>query len=173
MDANKVYGYLVVSRGRLLDAIRKLTPEQYGRSFPIGLGSIASTLTHIMISEWYYVERLDGREVPPYSEWPIQYEHPPAFSVVEAEWQAQVARTRRSIEAQKDWNRDFTYRSFPDEAGKQYDIAASAGDMFTQLALHEVHHRAQIMVMMRQLGDSATPIEDIDYNALMFRRTAI
>jgi uncharacterized damage-inducible protein DinB len=46
---------------------------------------------------------------------------------------------------------------------------AGAADIFTQLVLHEVHHRAQAMNMLRQLGIAA---EDIDYNTLMYRRRA-
>mgnify|MGYP003453290238 CR=1 FL=1 len=41
-------------------------------------------------------------------------------------------------------------------------------DLFTQLALHEMHHRAQIMAMLRESG--AAILEDLDYNALMYQR---
>lgn len=46
-------------------------------------------------------------------------------------------------------------------------VTASAADIFSQMALHEVHHRAQAMNMLRQLGAT---MEDIDFNALMLRR---
>jgi len=46
-------------------------------------------------------------------------------------------------------------------------MTATAGDIATQLVLHEVHHRAQAMAMLRHLG---RPVQDIDYNDLMYER---
>lgn len=169
MDPVKTYDYLLKARARVLDAVRPLTPQQYQHRFSFGLNTIASTLTHIMISEWYYIERLEGRHVEPYDKWPIKYESPPAFDRLESTWREQARGVRASIAAQPDWSRMIEYLGFPHDDGKRYHIAATAGDFFTQLALHEVHHRAQVMAMLREFG---TPLEDLDYNALMFKRRA-
>src|SRR5689334_11355937 len=136
MDPLRIYDYLIRARERVLASVRLLTPEQYFRAFPIGVGSIASTLTHIMISEWYYVERLQGHAVPPYDRWPIKYEQPPAFEVVETAWREQAGRVRGAIAAERDWSRKITYDSFPDDHGKRFRISAAAGDVVTQLVLH-------------------------------------
>lgn len=170
MDPLRIYDYLSRSRERVLDAVRPLTPEQYRREFGFGLKTIASTLTHVMISEWYYVERLEGRPVPPYERWPIQYERPPAFEVVERVWREQAVRVRAAIAAERDWTRRIAYDSFADDHGKRFHIAAPAGDVVTQLVLHEVHHRAQIMSMLRELGSGVPPVQDIDYNNVMYER---
>ena|SRR6185295_18433949 len=173
MDPLRVYDYLIKSRERVLAAVRPLTPQQYRCDFNIGLRSIGSTLTHIMISEWYYVERIEGRRVPPYDQWPIKYEDPPAFEIVETTWREQTKRVHASIAAQRDWNRMVTWESFPDDHGRRFQITATSGDVFTQLVLHEVHHRAQIMAMFRELGDSVPPLQDIDYGELMYARRAL
>lgn len=127
-----------------------------------------------MISEWYYIERLEGRVVPHYEQWPIKYESPPAFDVIERTWREQAKNSRAAVAAESDrgdWNRKITWLGFPDDTrgGKRFQITATAGDFFTQLALHEVHHRAQIMVMLRELP-GGRPLEDLDYNAMMFER---
>ena len=173
MDPVKSYEYLARARERVFDAIRPVTSEQYGHEFAFGLKSIAATVTHIMISEWYYIARLEGQQVPPYEEWPIKYEAPPAFGVVEAAWREQTKHTRAAISAERDWNRRITWISFPDDAGRRFHISASAGDLMTQLAFHEVHHRAQVMSMLRGLGDPVKPVEDLDYNGLMYERTPV
>lgn len=176
MDPLRTYDYLLRARRRVLDAVRPISPQAYLRPFPFGLRSIGSTLTHIMISEWYYVERLLGRDVPPYDTWPIKYESPPPFDTVEATWREQADRTRATLAAERDWNRPISYLSFPDDAGRRYHIRTTAGDFFAQLALHEVHHRAQVLVMLRLLaaepGSACKPLtgEEIDYNVLMFDR---
>lgn len=171
MEPLKLYDYLFRSRQTMFDAMRPLTPEQYGRKFDFALGTIGATITHMMISEWYYLERFRGRPVPPYSEWPIQYENPPVFDVVEKHWRAQQQDVRHAIESERDWNRRIEYDSSADDAGNRWHIGATSGDVLTQLALHEVHHRAQLIVMLRLIG--AKPLQDIDYNELMYERREI
>lgn len=173
MDPLKIYDYLLKTRQRVMDAVRALSPQQYEREFAFGLKTIGATLTHIMVSEWYYIERLEGRTVPPYEQWPIKYENPPSFDVIERTWREQARKVRATIADQRDWTRQITWLSFPDntQGNKRFHITCSAGDLFTQLALHEIHHRSQLMAMLRQLG--SVILQDLDYNALMFERVEI
>jgi uncharacterized damage-inducible protein DinB len=169
MDPVKTYDYLVKAREKVFDAVRALTSGEYLQPFQFGHKSIGSTFAHIMVTEWYYIERLEGRHVEPSEKWPIQYETPPAADRLELMWRDQGRRARGSIAAQRDWNRKLHWLSFPDDTRgkKRFHITCTAGDLVTQLLLHEVHHRAQIMAMFRELGK---PLEDLDYNALMFDR---
>lgn len=166
MDPLKTYDYLILSRRKILDWSRPLSPEQHAQVFLIGLGTLARTLTHIMICEWFYVQRLQGLEAPPYKEWPIQDENPPRLELLEEAWHEQEPRTRAALAAVKDWSETMTYIVQRDD-GKRVEISATKGDIFTQLVLHEVHHRAQAMNILRQLG---VKVEDIDYNAMMYTR---
>jgi uncharacterized damage-inducible protein DinB len=163
MQPLRTYDYLRRARERVLDWVRPLTPEQYTTTFPIGLGTLARTLTHVMVSEWYYVERMMGRVVPPYAQWPIKDETPPAFGVLETTWREQAERTRGALESVRDWGARLEY--VVEDDGKRIRVRATPMDVFTQLALHEVHHRAQAMNMLRRLGVQA---EDIDFNTLMY-----
>lgn len=167
MQPVRIYDYLTLARQKIFDRVRTLDAEQYGRQFPIGLGSLGRTLTHIMICEWAYMQRLQGRDLPPYEQWPIQDEKPPPFAVLESTWTAQADQTRAGLDAVRDWGEVLEYRVTRD--GREMVVTATAGDLFTQLALHEVHHRAQTMNMLRQLG---APTEDVDFNALMYTRRA-
>ena len=166
MDPFRTYDYLTLARSRIFDCVRPLSAEQHGREFPIGRGTLLKTLTHSMASEWYYVERMQQRPVPPYEQWPIREENPPAFSLLEAAWNEQTQRTRDALRAVRDWSATIEYQNTSDEGCLEI-ITTSASDIFTQLALHEVHHRAQAMNMLRQLGVATT---DIDFNALMYKR---
>ncbi|MGH7243251.1 MAG: DinB family protein [Phycisphaerales bacterium] len=173
MNPLKIYDYLTQSRERVFNAARPLTADQWCYKFKFGLGTIGSTLTHNMTSEWYYFERFAGKSVPAYAQWEFQYEKPPAFETVEARWRQQQIRVREQIASERDWNRRIEYDTFADDAGKRYHITATSGDIFTQLTLHEVHHRAQIMAMLRELGGDVKPLQDIDYNDLMYERREI
>jgi uncharacterized damage-inducible protein DinB len=175
MDPLKIYDYLTTARQRVFDAVRPLPPEHYQRQFDFGLKTIGCTLAHLMISEWYYIERLEGRPVPPYAQWPIKYENPPAFEIIEKTWREQARNVRASIAAhgqRGEWSRKISWLSFPDDTrgNKRFQITATAGDFLAQLTLHEVHHRAQLMAMLRLLPAAGKPLEDLDYNALMFER---
>jgi uncharacterized damage-inducible protein DinB len=121
-----------------------------------------------MISEWYYVQRIRGGDVPPYEQWPIQEEHPPPFATLEAAWTKQADDTRVALGAVRDWTTDIEYR-VTDDDGRAQIVTASAADLFTQLILHEVHHRAQVLNMLRQLGVAA---KDLDFNSFFKRRAA-
>ena len=175
MNPVKIYDYLTKTREEVFDAVRELTPRQYNRDYSIGLKTFGSTLTHMMIVEWSYTERMQQRDLPPYDQWPIQDENPPAFHVIETTWREQAPRTHALIEAvsaSPSWNREFEYVSQARPAhgdGRlvRTRITVSQADLFTQLTLHEVHHRAQIMAMLRECGK---PLENLDFGYMMFKR---
>ncbi len=168
MDPLRIYDYLSLARQKVFDCVRPLSVEQYGSVLPIGLGTLGRTLSHIMICEWFYVQRIEQRAVPPYDQWPIQDEKPPAFTVLEPTWIEQAKQTRAALSAVRDWDAAIEYRTLSDDENDPPKIVTtSAADLFTQLTLHEVHHRAQAMNILRQLG---VAIEDIDFNALMYQR---
>ena len=118
-----------------------------------------------MICEHAYVLRIEGREVPPYEQFPFQDETTPPFAVLESAWQEQASHTRNVIAAIRDWRAPLEYVTTRGE--KPMIVTATPGDLFTQLALHKVHHRAQVMNMLRQLG---VALADIDYDSIMFQR---
>lgn len=164
MRPDRLYEYLTLSRQRVFDWVRGLTDEQYAREFEIGNGSIAQTYNHLLISEWYYVLRMLERDVPPVSEIMERDAHPPTLAHVEAEWESQAAETRAAIAQIKDWSAPIRY--VVERDGKDLAVHTTIEDIFTQLVLHEMHHRSQILNMLRQLGVTT---EDIDFNLLMYR----
>jgi uncharacterized damage-inducible protein DinB len=166
MHPLKIYDYLELARQQVFVWVRPLNTEEYSREFPIGLGSLGRTLTHVMICEWMYIQRMEEKVVPPYSEWPIQDENPPPFAELESLWNDQAVTTRATLAAVEDWDREVEQpRTLED--GRTYSVVTSLDEMFMQLAFHEVHHRAQVLNMLRQLGVETC---DIDYNALMVRQ---
>jgi len=168
MEPLKVYNYLTLSRRKVFDWVRLLPAEDYTREILSGQRTLGQTLTHIMVSEWYYLQRIQGLPVPPYDQWPIKDENPPPFEVVERTWTEQASRARQVLSSVRDWVTDLEY-PVTDDDGRPSIVTASPRDIFTQLVLHEVHHRAQVMVLLRRLG---VPAADIDFNTLMYKRRA-
>lgn len=167
MHPLRTYDYLIRARQRVFDWVRPVSASGYARVFPIGLGSLARTLTHTMTSEWYYIQRMFEREVPPDDQWPIREDAPPPFAMLESAWGEQAVSTRAALEGVRDWDAPIEYRVTTDD-GRPVIVTCMAAGLFTQLVLHEVHHRAQALNMLRHLG---VAIEgDLDFNAMMFER---
>ena len=169
MDRLRIYGYLAEVRRRVIDRVRTLDETAYTREFDIGPKSIARVFTHLLISEWYYCERIEGREVPPYEAWEVKDEHPLAFDDMEKRWGAQTARTRAVLAAERDWEAPIVYR-VTDDHGKLIEVTTNADDIATQLILHEMHHRAQLLNILRKLG---VTFDDLDFNAGMYERREV
>jgi uncharacterized damage-inducible protein DinB len=160
----EAYDYLVVARGTLLDWIRPLTPEQYAREFPIGHKSIRATLVHVASAEWGYVRRLRGEPVPPPDERPFARYAGEPFAALERAWAGQAEETRRTLREVRDWAQPLEGVTSAGERRRRF--RTTTGGVALQLLFHEVHHRAQVMAMLRQLGIAA---ENLDYSVLGFQ----
>jgi uncharacterized damage-inducible protein DinB len=167
MNFVRTYDYLMQSRGKLSDWIRPLRQDQYTQEFPFGLHSLRATMIEIAGVEWLYVRRLSDPQqaLPPREDWPIAEQRQPTFKDLEPAWAEQAARTRDVIAKVRDWDAPIEYTAT--QSGKRIVVSTTKADIATQLCLHEVHHRAQAMAMLRQLG---VPAENLDYSILMFRR---
>jgi len=167
IDFAHFFDYLLKSRGRLLEWVRAQPAEVYTRTFPIGLGSIRATLVHTAAAEWAYVERLGGRAVT-LGDSPFTDERQPEFDPFATAWERRGPVTRLALALLGDPARPLEYVSRM--GPKPMRIRTTAGGIAGQLLFHEVHHRAQVMAMLRQVGVAA---ENLDYSVLQFERTPV
>ncbi len=169
-----MYDYLVLARGKLLQWASPLPSSQYHQPVNIGLGTLAKTLAHMLLCEWYYVHRIEGFQSRITATPPLDDELPPELTSLIALWQTQATRTRAAIIQSLDkgvWMVSVTYQMVDGEQVRS--ITAAPSDVFTQLAFHEVHHRAQAINILRQLGVYEQPPEELDYNSLTYARAPI
>jgi uncharacterized damage-inducible protein DinB len=164
-----VYDYLAKARAKLLDWVRPLTMEQYTQEFSFGKKSIRDTLVEIPLAEWLYGKRLVGEPPPPREEQPFVKYYKTEFAPLEDAWRELADRTRRLLSDERDWGRPVEYVFRPMNR-PAIQIRTTAGGLATQMICHEVHHRAQVMAMLRQFGIAA---ENLDYTALMVQRTEL
>jgi uncharacterized damage-inducible protein DinB len=156
MDRLAHYEYLVAARGPLFDRVRSLSAEQYRQRFPFGLGSVRRTLHHLAGAEWFLVGQIGGE---PAGAYPFASEAVPDFPTLERLWRDLEPSTRRTLEAERDWEQPFEYEvTIPSR--RRYRIRTTRTAVFTQFCYHEVHHRAQAMAMLRMLD---APVETIDF----------
>ncbi len=161
------FDYLVTARGRLLEWVREQPPAVYVQTFPVGRGSIRATLVHTAGAEWGYTQRLTGKDYGP-GDNPFTVERFPEFEAFASAWETQRPVTRQALVNLGEPARpiEVVSRVFT----PPMRIRTTAGGIAGQLLFHEVHHRAQVMAMLRQVGVKA---ENLDYSVLMFERTPL
>ena len=158
MDLVRVYDVHTKARQRLFDWVRPLSQEQYTRLFPFGHRTLRGTLVEIARAELFLAMRMREEVLPAWEDWPIAEERLPTFPDLETVCAAQATRTRATLADTKDWDRAVPTRIV--RGDKVFILTATKADIAMQLLLHEVHHRAQAMAMLRQLGVEA---QDLDY----------
>lgn len=169
LNPSHLYDYLAKAREKLLDWVRPLPLDQYTREFPFGLKTLRDTVVEIPMAEWTYVQRLRGEDVPLWEERPFFRFYKTDFAPLEQAWREQADETRRTLGEISNWARPVEYVArFSEEPSKR--VRTTTGGIAAQLLFHEIHHRAQAMAMLRQLGISA---QDLDYSAFMYQITTL
>lgn len=154
------YDYLIEARQRVFDRVRALSQAQYARKFPFGHGSIRSTMVHVADTEWWYTSMLEGRPAPE-EQSPFRPFSKMGFRPLEAAWGELAEWTGRTLRGETVWGRPvedwWTTKRW------RRGVRRTAADVATQLLFHEVHHRAQVMTMLRLLG---VPVQGLDYSLM-------
>lgn len=164
-----LYEYLTKAREKLLGWARPLSLEQYTKQFPFGLKTLRDTLVEIPQAEWTYVQRLRGEDVPSWEERPFAQFYKTDFAPLDRAWREQAQETQATLREISDWARPVEYKYLSDD-DRPVTVRTTTGGIASQLVIHEVHHRAQAMAMLRQLGVAA---QDLDYSMFMYERTEL
>ena len=165
MDFVRVYDIHTEARQRLFGWLRPLSQEQYTRPFPFGPRSLRGTLVEIARAELFLAMRIREEVLPAWEDWPIAEERLPMFPDLETASAAQARQTRATLAGTKDWDRAVSPQVV--RGDKVVTLQATKADIAMQLLLHEGHHRAQAMAMLRQLGVEA---QDLDYIGFVQKR---
>jgi uncharacterized damage-inducible protein DinB len=165
VDFAYFFDYLVMARGRLLEWVREQPADVYTRTFPIGMGTIRATLLHTAGAELGYTRRLAGRPHDA-SNNPFTADRMPDLAPFLDAWDRQRPATREALANIGDPNRRVEYVTAA--FGTPTRIRTLAGGIAGQLLFHEIHHRAQVMAMLRQAGVKA---QNLDYSVLMVERS--
>jgi uncharacterized damage-inducible protein DinB len=162
------YEILLRARHKLLDWVRELTAEQYRQEFPLGLKTVRATLVHLASSEWLHGMAVRGEDLTAETR-PFTEERYPDFLPLVSDWNGLEAGTRAWLEAENDWTRRIETIARRSGA-RPFRVEFTPETLAFQLFYHEVHHRAQVMAMLRQMGIAA---QDLDFNRYAFTFTEL
>ena len=132
----------------ILDACTKLTDEQFHRRFEIGPGSLHDTLTHLIAAVRAWTDTLAGADPRPRLDADGQRRTPAQLRRLLDESCDQLA-----AESQRRPLEERVTRRLRD--GRTIELSRAA--VVAQVTTHDMHHRAQCLNMLRQLGVHPLP----------------
>ncbi len=146
-DLRALYDYGYWANRKLLDVVAQLTPEQFTQSTAGSYESVRNTLVHTLSAEWGWLDRCGGAPRGP-SLAPADY--PTAASLIERWRQVEVhQREFLSKLDDEDLNRTIEF-SFGN--GPKY--ALRLGELMHHAMIHGIHHRGQVSLLLRSLGQA-------------------
>lgn len=144
-DLERLYDYNYWASRRLMDVVARLTPDQFSQPVAGSYGSVRNTLVHVLSAEWGWLERCGG---------PARGERldPRNFPTVESlrhAWARVEEYMRAFLASLED---DDLARVIEFTLGGAQKEAMALGDLMQHAAVHAVHHRGQVALLLRMLG---------------------
>jgi uncharacterized damage-inducible protein DinB len=162
-ELHTLVDYHYWARDRLLDAVERLTPEQFTRDLGNSFPSFRDTVVHLYAADWIWCSRWEGES-------PQAMPDPGAFPDVvtlRRTWQEHEGRVRAVLDAlgTDGIGRVIEYRNTSGQAGAQ-----PFWQMLQHVVNHGSYHRGQVTTMIRQL--KAVPPKSMDLIAFYRERAA-
>lgn len=144
-DLQALYDYGYWANGKLLDIVSQLTPEQFTQPVAGSYGSVRNTLVHILSAEWGWLDRCGGAQRGPAL---VPADYPCVASLMDR-WRQVEAHVREFLSHlnDEDLNRvvEFSFGNGPKQATR-------LGELMCHAAIHGIHHRGQVALLLRLLG---------------------
>jgi uncharacterized damage-inducible protein DinB len=146
-EVRTLYAYNSWANRRVLDACAPLNAAQLIQNLHSSFPSVRDTLAHIMLAEWLWLERWQGRSPA------FPTENFAELASIRARWQKIDGDLNTFIQqlSAVDLDRVVEYRNT-----KGHAFSNPMWQMLQHLVNHGTYHRGQITTMLRQLG--ATPL---------------
>jgi len=154
-DLQALYDYSYWANAKIFEVVAQLTPEEFTRQVVGSFGSVRNTLVHMMSAEWGWLDRCGGAPRGPAL---VAANYPTVNSLLE-QWR-EVETNMRSFlatlqDSDLDQLREFSF------GGPTYSMRR--GDLLQHAALHCIHHRGQIALLLRALGHPAGNFDALFY----------
>jgi uncharacterized damage-inducible protein DinB len=143
-EIKRLFAYHYWATHKLLKVVGALTPEEYSREVAGTYGSVRNTLVHTLSAEWGWLDRCGGW---PRGEKLNADQYPTPASLIE-QWAKVEAKVNEFLATVTDDQLngvvEFTIgdRSFRQERGQ----------LLRHAAIHSMHHRGQVSLLIRALG---------------------
>jgi uncharacterized damage-inducible protein DinB len=144
-DLERMYDYHYWANTKLLGVVAQLPPDEFTRSVSGSYGSVRNTLVHILSAEWGWLDRCGG---PERGDRLKQEDFPTADSLMQL-WARVEGYVRSFLSGLDD---DDLTRPIEFAIGGGPKRSVPLGDLMQHAAVHAVHHRGQVALLLRTLG---------------------
>ena len=165
-DLERLYDYGHWTNERLFKAMAGLSADTFTQYIAGSYGSIQNTLVHTLSAEWGWLERSGGRKRGPKLN-PADY---PTVQSVEAAWNNVDGYVREFLATLKDEDLDRIVEYSIDPPVKR---AMPVGELLHHGAIHSIHHRGQVSLLLRMIGVTPGNFDMLFYYAEKRGVTAI
>jgi uncharacterized damage-inducible protein DinB len=158
-DLETLYGYSYWANAKLFDPLSRLTPEELVRPVAGSYGSIRNTLVHMMSAEGGCLDRCGG----PKRAAPLKPEEFSTLESITSYWATQERTVRAFLaglgDADLSRRFEFTVPLF------SFTRVMAVGEILHHAAIHNIHHRGQVTLLLRALGHVPGNVDLLFYYA--------
>src|SRR5687767_6003577 len=156
IDLATLYDYCYWANAKLLAVVSELTPEQFTQPVAGSYGSVRNTLVHMLSAEWGWLDRCGGAPRGPAL---VAADYPSAATLIDR-WQQVEAHMRAFLSnlGDEDLNKivEFSLGNGPKHAMR-------VGELMHHGAIHGIHHRGQVALLLRSLGHASGNFDILFY----------
>lgn len=153
-EIRELYAYNEWANKRMFEAVRRLSPDEFGREIKSSFPSVRETMQHMISAEWIWLSRWKG--VSP-SKWPENWDTS-SFASLQSIWNdlnRDLIDFVRSL-AESDLNKEIAYQNI-----KGDPFSNLLWQMMRHVVNHSSYHRGQITTLLRQLGKESVSTDMI------------
>jgi uncharacterized damage-inducible protein DinB len=155
-DLRNLYDYGYWANRRLSTVLSEITSEEFTQSLASGHASIRNTLVHAMSAEWGWMDRCGGPRRGP--------------ALVPADYPSVAALMERWREVEKSMRGFLANLEDADlERVVEFSLGGGPlqrmrlGELMRHGAIHGVHHRGQVALLLRSLGHAPGNFDMLEY----------
>jgi uncharacterized damage-inducible protein DinB len=156
-DLRRLFDYGYWANRKLFDVIATMTPEQYTRMVGGSYGSIRNTLVHTLSAEWGWLDRCGGMPRGP----ALKPDDFPSFAALREQWAAVERGVRAFLDSLGDGDLERPVEFTLPGRGAQ---VMRVGELMQHAANHGVHHRGQLVLLIRLLGCTPGNVDLLIYD---------
>jgi uncharacterized damage-inducible protein DinB len=156
-DLETLFDYGYWANRKLFDALQQLTDEQFTQPVAGSYGSIQNTLVHMLSAECGWLDRCGG---PPRGA-ALKGTDYPTLASVRDRWREVEGHVRAFLSGLRDEDLD---RIIEWGIGGGPKHLSRLGDLMQHAAVHGVHHRGQVALLLRALGHTPGNFDLLFYN---------
>ena len=164
-DLERLFDYGYWANKKVLTVASQLTPEQLTHTVAGSYGSVRNTMVHMLSAEWGWLDRCGGPQRGP----ALKAEDYPTIEPLVERWNTVERHMREFLANLTD--ADLTRRvEFKNPRGETRSMVL--GEALQHAANHGVHHRGQVALLLRALGQVPGNFDLLFYDAEQSRVAA-